>query len=165
MLKACFKTNKGNIVIELFEAKAPETVRNFVEYIASGFYDGLIFHRVIDGFMIQGGGFDLDGNEKESKPPIKNEAKNMLSNEIGTIAMARTNDPHSATCQFFINVANNTFLNYQSSANWGYCVFGKVIEGMDVVNEIKKVETRTHPRMYMQDWPVEDIVIEKATIV
>ena len=132
-------TNYGSMVVELNTKKAPKTVKNFLGYVDSGFYDGTIFHRVIDGFMIQGGGFDEKMNKKETNAPIKNESNNGLSNVVGTIAMARTNAPHSATSQFYINVANNTFLNYKSKAQPGYCVFGRVIEGIDIMSKIKQV--------------------------
>ncbi len=164
MTKVIFETSHGNFSIEMYEAKAPTTVENFLNYVKSGFYNGIIFHRIIDGFMVQAGGYDSEWNYKESDSTIKNEADNMLSNEIGTIAMARTNDPHSASSQFFINVANNTFLNYQNKSNWGYCVFGKVVEGMEVVNKIKEVDTFVNPMTRMQDWPKDNVVIEKAFI-
>ena len=157
-------TNMGDITLELNAEKAPITVANFLEYARAGHYDGTIFHRVINGFMIQGGGFEPGMNPKPTNEPIKNEANNGLKNEIGTIAMARTPDPHSASAQFFINVANNDFLNFQneSQQGWGYCVFGKVVDGMDVVNKIKGVKTtRTG---YHADVPAEDVVIEKVTI-
>ena len=159
-----FETSFGNIIIELDHENAPITSTNFKKYVTDGFYEGKIFHRVIDNFMIQGGGFDIDMNESETYSPIKNEANNGLQNSIGTIAMARTNDPHSATAQFFINVNNNDFLNHQSETpqGWGYAVFGKVIDGMDVINKIKKVKTGT--KGYHQDVPVEPIIINKATI-
>lgn len=136
-------TSKGEIIIELYPEKAPVTVKNFLSYIDAKFYDGTIFHRVIPGFMIQGGGFTEDMAQKQTKEPIKNEADNGLKNEPGTIAMARTNDPHSATCQFFINTVNNSFLNHtaKTARGWGYCVFGKVVKGMDVVSEIEGVST------------------------
>jgi peptidyl-prolyl cis-trans isomerase A (cyclophilin A)/peptidyl-prolyl cis-trans isomerase B (cyclophilin B) len=137
------QTNYGNITLELYPDKAPQTVANFLRYVDSGFYENTIFHRVIPGFMIQGGGFDLDYRQKETLKPVANEAGNSLENLRGTIAMARTQDPHSATAQFFINVANNDFLNYRSPdpQGWGYCVFGRVIEGMGVADEIAKVPT------------------------
>ncbi|WP_333608785.1 peptidylprolyl isomerase, partial [Arsukibacterium sp.] len=136
-------TNYGVIKLNLFADKAPVTVENFISYVKDGFFDNTIFHRVINGFMIQGGGFTADMQQKETKAAIKNEANNKVPNTKGTIAMARTNDPHSATCQFFINVADNDFLNFSSetSSGWGYCVFGEVVEGMDVIDEIKKVAT------------------------
>lgn len=155
-------TSRGTIIIELWADKSPLTVKNFVDYVEEGFFDGLVFHRVIDSFMIQGGGFTPSGEHREGREAIKNEADNKLSNEVGTVAMARTNDPHSATAQFFINVADNTFLDYQNSSNWGYCVFGKVVEGMDVVNQIKSVKTGRNKVTQMGDWPLEDIVINSA---
>lgn len=156
------KTNRGDIVIELDEEKAPKTSANFIQYVKDGFYNGTIFHRVINNFMIQGGGFQVGMIEKGTRAPIENEAKNGLSNVIGSIAMARTMDPHSASAQFFINVADNKFLDYPGQDGWGYCVFGKVVEGMDVVNQMKTVETTT--KMGHQDVPVEDLVIEEAII-
>jgi len=158
-------TNKGVVKIELFDKDAPESVKNFIEYVESGFYDGLIFHRVIPGFMIQGGGFEPGMQQKETRPNIKNEANNGLKNEIGTLAMARTPDPHSASSQFFINIANNEFLNFKDETpqGWGYAVFGKVAEGMDVVDMIAAVETgQSGPH---GDVPKEDIVIESAKVV
>jgi peptidyl-prolyl cis-trans isomerase B (cyclophilin B) len=158
-------TNFGVIALELDEEKAPETVKNFIGYVEAGHYDNTIFHRVIDGFMIQGGGFEAKGmKEKSTKTPIKNEADNGLKNDAYTIAMARTNDPHSATAQFFINIANNDFLNFkQPNVNgWGYCVFGKVVEGTDVVDKIKGVETANSG--FHQDVPKDDVIIERAEI-
>ena len=156
------KTNIGDIFIELDEENAPKTCENFKQYVQEGHFDGTIFHRVIDNFMIQGGGMLPDMMQKSTREPIENEAKNGLSNETGTIAMARTMDPHSATAQFFINVADNKFLDYPGQDGWGYCVFGKVTEGMDVVNKIKGVETGN--KAGHADVPVEDIIIEKAEI-
>lgn len=156
------KTNIGDIFIELDEENAPNTSANFKQYVEEGHFDGTIFHRVIDNFMIQGGGFLPGMQEKDTRNPIENEAKNGLSNETGTIAMARTMDPHSASAQFFINVADNKFLDYPGQDGWGYCVFGKVTEGMDVVNKIKGVETGN--KAGHGDVPVEDIIIEKAEI-
>lgn len=157
-------TNYGDIVLELDAEKAPKTVANFLEYVRSGHFDGTIFHRVIDGFMIQGGGFEPGMEQKSTNAPIENEADNGLKNEIGTIAMARTMDPHSASAQFFINVKDNHFLNHTAKNNqgWGYCVFGKVVEGMEIVNKIKSVKTTF--RAGHQDVPVEDVVIESAEI-
>ncbi|HYN54622.1 MAG TPA: peptidylprolyl isomerase [Methylotenera sp.] len=157
------QTNFGEITIELNAEKAPITTANFLQYVDSGFYNGTIFHRVIDGFMIQGGGFDSTMSQKESADEIKNEADNGLANDQYTIAMARTSAPHSASNQFFINVGKNDFLNYSAptSSGWGYCVFGKVIAGMDVVDKIKKVATTS--RKGHQDVPVENVVIESAT--
>ena len=158
------QTTMGDIVLELDAEKAPVTVENFLEYARSGFYDGTIFHRVIPGFMIQGGGFEPGMNQKETRAPIKNEADNGLKNVEGAIAMARTPDPHSASSQFFINVKDNDFLNFTSPTpqGWGYCVFGKVTEGLDVVHAIEKVATGS--RGGHQDVPQEDVVIEKVTI-
>ncbi|MFC0116994.1 peptidylprolyl isomerase [Pseudoalteromonas xiamenensis] len=157
-------TNYGEIRLNLFADKAPETVENFLNYAKSGFYDGTIFHRVIDGFMVQGGGFEPGMTQKSVQAPIKNEANNGVSNSVGTIAMARTPDPHSATAQFFINVNNNTFLNFSSetSQGWGYCVFGEVADGMEIVNKIKAVATGSHG--FHQDVPLEDVIIEKVTV-
>ncbi|MFN4148346.1 MAG: peptidylprolyl isomerase [Rhodocyclaceae bacterium] len=158
-------TSLGTITLELDAEKAPKTVANFIDYVKAGHYDGTIFHRVIDGFMIQGGGFTSGMKQKPTRAPIENEAANGLKNLRGTIAMARTSDPHSATAQFFINVADNDFLDFRapSGNGWGYCVFGKVVEGMDVVDKIKSV--RTGNRGFHQDVPIEDIVIEKVEIV
>jgi peptidyl-prolyl cis-trans isomerase B (cyclophilin B) len=155
-------TNFGTIVLELDAAKAPETVQNFLAYVEAGHYDNTIFHRVIDGFMIQGGGFEPGMQQKPTNAPIQNEAANGLKNDRYTIAMARTGDPHSATAQFFINVKDNAFLNHTapSGQGWGYCVFGKVVEGMDVVDKIKGV--RTGSKGFHQDVPLEDVVIQKA---
>lgn len=155
-------TNFGVIVLELDAAKAPETVANFLKYVEAKHYDNTIFHRVIDGFMIQGGGFEPGMKQKPTSQPIQNEAGNGLKNDVYTIAMARTSAPHSATAQFFINVTNNDFLNYTSASpqGWGYCVFGKVVEGQDVVDRIKKV--RTGSKAGHQDVPLEDVVIERA---
>jgi peptidyl-prolyl cis-trans isomerase B (cyclophilin B) len=157
-------TNFGVIKLQLFADKAPITVENFKAYVTDGFYDGTIFHRVIDGFMVQGGGFTADMEQKETKATIKNEANNRVPNKKGTIAMARTNDPHSATCQFFINVADNSFLNFsaENSSGWGYCVFGEVVEGMDVLDKIRAVATTR--RFGHADVPVEPVVIEKAEL-
>ena len=155
----------GEIEIELDHDKAPKTAENFEQYAKDGFYDGTVFHRVINGFMIQGGGFEPGMSQKPTRDPIENEANNGLKNDAGTIAMARTPDPHSATAQFFINVSNNDFLNFTApTANgWGYCVFGKVVNGMDIVNQIKEQPTTT--KAGHQDVPVDDIVIEKVEIV
>ncbi len=157
-------TNKGTIVLELDAEKAPVTVANFVEYARAGFYDDTIFHRVIPRFMIQGGGFEPGMVQKTAKDPIKNEADNGLKNDLGTIAMARTSDPDSATAQFFINTKNNSFLNHTAPTpqGWGYTVFGKVVEGLDVVQDIEKVSTGTHGGH--QDVPDEDVIIEKVTV-
>jgi len=158
-------TNFGVITLELFADKAPVTVENFLNYAREGFYDGTIFHRVINGFMIQGGGMEPGMLEKQTSAPIKNEADNGLSNERGTIAMARTMEPHSASAQFFINVKDNAFLDHRSQTpdGWGYAVFGRVVDGMEVVDRIKEVETGSAG--YHQDVPVEDVVLEKAEIV
>ena len=156
-------TNHGDITFELDAEKAPKTVDNFLSYVKSGHYDGTIFHRVIDGFMIQGGGFEPGMKQKESGEPIDNEAANGLANEKYTVAMARTNDPHSATAQFFINVKDNSFLDYAGPDQWGYCVFGHVTAGTEVVDEIRKVKTST--KGFHGDVPVEDVIIEKAEIV
>lgn len=158
-------TNFGVITLELDAEKAPVTVENFLNYVKSGFYDGTIFHRVINGFMIQGGGMEPGMMEKQTNAPIKNEADNGLSNERGTIAMARTMEPHSASAQFFINVKDNAFLDHRNPTpdGWGYAVFGRVVDGMDVVDRIKEVETGN--ACYHQDVPVEDVVLEKAEIV
>lgn len=158
------QTNYGKIIVELDFEKAPVSAANFEKYAKEGFYDGTIFHRVIDGFMVQGGGFDENFEQKTTHDPIVNEADNGLKNEVGTLAMARTNDPHSATAQFFINVKDNQFLNHVSktSQGWGYCVFGKVTEGMDVVNKIKSVKTTS--KNFHQDVPVDPVVILKVTV-
>lgn len=158
-------TNFGDITIELNAEKAPITVANFLSYVEKGFYDGVIFHRVINDFMIQGGGFDVNMKQKATDAPIKNEADNGLSNDKYTLAMARTMVPDSASAQFFINVKDNDFLNFTSptTQGWGYCVFGKVVEGMDVVDKIKAVPTTS--RAGHQDVPVEPVVIEKAVVV
>jgi len=158
-------TNKGKIVLTLDAEKAPNTVANFLDYVKSGHFDGTIFHRVINGFMIQGGGFDEDMNQKPTKDPIDNEAANGLKNKAYSIAMARTNDPHSATAQFFINVSDNDFLDFKSpsGSGWGYAVFGEVTDGKDVVDTIKSVKTSN--KGFHQDVPVEPVVIEKAVVV
>ncbi len=158
-------TNHGIIALELDAEKAPKTVENFLQYVRDGFFDGTIFHRVIDGFMIQGGGFASGMIQKPTRDAIENEAANGLKNEAYTIAMARTPNPHSATAQFFINVKNNSFLDFSSPTpqGFGYAVFGKVVEGTDVVDKIKKVKTGN--RAGHQDVPLEDVVIEKAEIV
>ena len=155
-------TNHGKITIELDAEKAPKTVENFLSYVKSGHYDGTIFHRVIKGFMIQGGGFEQGMKQKPTQDPIDNEAANGLKNDLYTVAMARTNDPHSATAQFFININDNDFLNYAGENSWGYCVFGKVSKGMDVVEAMAKVATgRKGPH---GDVPVEPITIKSAKI-
>ena len=156
------ETNQGNIEIKLYQDKAPKTVENFLTYVKDGFYNQTIFHRVIDGFMIQGGGYTVDLQKKDTREAIKNEADNGIQNTTGTIAMARTNDPHSATAQFFINVADNSSLNHVAPTprGWGYAVFGQVQKGMSVVNKIKKVQTRRNGPF--GDLPAENIVITKA---
>ena len=156
-------TNMGVITLQLDDEKAPNTVKNFLEYVNSGFYSNTIFHRVIGNFMIQGGGFEPGMKQKKTNAPIKNEAANGLKNDKYTVAMARTGDPHSATAQFFINVKDNGFLNFPGQDGWGYCVFGKVVEGTDVVDAIRNVKTGN--RMGFQDVPLEDVVITKAEVV
>lgn len=165
MTQVKFTTTHGPIVLELYDDKAPATVENFLQYVKSNFYEGTLFHRVIDGFVAQGGGLDINMQEKATRPPIKNEADNGVKNNKGTVAMARTADPHSASSQFFINLKDNHFLNYQSPTRekWGYCVFGEVSEGMDVVDKIRTVPTTT--RAGHQDVPAESIVIESAEII
>lgn len=165
MTRVNLHTSNGLIGLELDEARAPKTVANFLEYVKAGHYDGTIFHRVIDGFMIQGGGFTAEMKQKDVRAPIENEAANGLKNEALTIAMARTPNPHSATAQFFINGANNTFLNYTAATaqGFGYCVFGKVVEGAEVVQAINKVATTS--KAGYQDVPVETVLIERAELV
>src|SRR5436190_2719415 len=160
-----FETSKGNFTIELYSDKAPKTVENFLQYVKSGFFNGTIFHRVIPDFMIQGGGFTADMTQKATKAPVMNEADNRVLNERGTLAMARTGDPHSATAQFFVNLKNNGFLNYTGStpSGWGYCVFGKVVEGMETVDAIAAVPTTR--KGANENVPVEAVVIKKATLV
>jgi len=157
-------TNFGDIKIQLNEEKAPNTVKNFLQYAESGHYAGTVFHRVIESFMVQGGGFDNDMNQKAVSDPIKCESNNGLSNKTGTVAMARTSDPHSATAQFFINTKDNDFLDFsaETTQGWGYCVFGEVVEGMAVVNQIKQVKTGYVAGM--QDVPTEAVTINKVTI-
>ena len=159
-----FNTNHGPISIELNSEKAPKSAENFLQYAEEGFYNGTIFHRVIDGFMIQGGGFEPGMSQKANHDPIDNEADNGLSNLTGTLAMARTADPHSATSQFFINVSDNFFLDHRgkTAQGWGYAVFGKVVDGMDVVNKIKSCQTAS--RAGHQDVPVDDIIIESTDV-
>ncbi|HEV7616864.1 MAG TPA: peptidylprolyl isomerase [Burkholderiaceae bacterium] len=157
--RVSLKTSMGEIVLELYPEKAPKSVENFLQYVKNGHYNGTIFHRVIDGFMIQGGGFDKNMKQKPTRAPIENEAKNGLKNEPYTLAMARTSDPHSASAQFFINVKNNSFLDYPGQDGWGYAVFGKVIKGMDVVDKIKLVPTAGG------DVPTKPVVIESASII
>ncbi len=158
-------TNKGTITLELDAEKAPKTVENFIAYAKDGFYDGTIFHRVIKGFMVQGGGMEPGMSQKKTNATIENEADNGLTNEMGTIAMARTPDPHSASSQFFINTANNSFLNFSSATadGFGYCVFGKVVDGMDVVSKIESVETGTIAGH--QNVPVDEVIIESIDVV
>lgn len=165
MSQARFTTNHGTFVIELNAEKAPITVANFIEYVNSGFYNGTIFHRVISNFMVQGGGFETGMEQKKTNATIKNEADNGLKNDLYTVAMARTSDPHSATAQFFINATNNNFLNFTSPTptGWGYAVFGKVVEGMDVIDAIRQVKTTRSGGH--SDVPVEDIVISKAEMI
>ncbi len=164
-MKVQFQTNLGNIIIELDKKKAPETVDNFVRYVSNGHYDKTIFHRVINGFMIQGGGFEKNMKEKATSAPIQNEADNGLKNKAFTLAMARTNDPHSASSQFFINLVDNEFLDHSSKtmSGWGYAVFGKVIDGTDVVNMIAEVKTTT--KGFHDDVPVKPITIKEATVI
>lgn len=162
MSQVLLSTNHGDIKLELNAEKAPKTVANFLQYVADGHYDNTVFHRVIDNFMIQGGGFAPGMKQKPTRDPIDNEAVNGLKNDLYTVAMARTGDPHSASAQFFINIKNNDFLNFTSpnGNGWGYCVFGKVVEGMDVVDKIKAVKTG-RSGMH-QDVPVEDVIVTKA---
>ena len=159
------ETTMGEIVLELDEEKAPITTANFIQYVKDGFYDGTVFHRVINDFMIQGGGMDEKMSQKATRAEIKNEADNGLSNDAYTVAMARTNEPHSASAQFFINVSDNNFLNHtaKTESGWGYAVFGKVVEGQDVVDQIKGVATGN--RGFHQDVPLEPVVINKASLV
>jgi len=158
-------TNLGTIVLELDADKAPATIANFLHYVSDGHYANTVFHRVIDGFMIQGGGFEPDMKQKPTRKPVKNEANNGLKNDAYTIAMARTSDPHSATAQFFINVGDNHFLNFTTATpqGWGYCVFGRVVEGAEVVDKIRKVKTGS--RAMHPDVPIEDVVIEQAEVM
>jgi len=162
--KVKLQTSMGDIVIELETEKAPITAENFLQYVRDGFYDNTVFHRVINGFMVQGGGFEPGLKQKPVRAPIENEAGNGLKNDAYTVAMARTSDPHSATAQFFLNVVNNNFLNFRAASadGYGYCVFGKVVEGRDVVDKIKAVPTGN--RGFHQDVPAEDVVIKKAEI-
>jgi cyclophilin family peptidyl-prolyl cis-trans isomerase len=156
------KTNRGSFTIELDKNKAPISSENFLNYVNNGFYKGTIFHRVIDGFMIQGGGFDEAMGQKDTEAPIKNEANNGLKNEAYTLAMARTSDPDSATSQFFINVSNNSFLDYPGQDGFGYCVFGKVTEGKDIIDQIKSIETGSSNGH--QDVPLEPIIVEDVSL-
>jgi peptidyl-prolyl cis-trans isomerase A (cyclophilin A) len=157
------KTTAGVIVLELYPDKAPKTVANFLQYVRDGFYNGTVFHRVIGNFMIQGGGFEPGMKQKPTRPPVENEAKNGLKNDVGTIAMARTSDPNSATAQFFINVQNNDGLNYPSPDGHGYAVFGRVAQGLDVVNRIRGAQTGT--KGPHRDVPVDDVIIQSATVI
>ena len=161
--QVALKTSMGDIVLELYPEKAPKSVENFLQYVKSGHYNGTIFHRVIGNFMIQGGGFDKDMKQKPTNPPIENEAKNGLKNDTYSVAMARTSAPHSASAQFFINVKNNSFLDYPGQDGWGYAVFGKVVKGTDVVDKIKSVET-SNSGMF-QNVPAKPVVIESASVV
>ncbi|MCK6411098.1 MAG: peptidyl-prolyl cis-trans isomerase [Azonexus sp.] len=165
MSQVKLSTNHGTITLQLDAEKAPKTVANFLAYVESGHYSGTVFHRVIKNFMIQGGGFAVGMEQKPTLDPIENEAANGLKNKRGSIAMARTNDPHSATAQFFINTVDNDFLDFKApmGQGWGYCVFGEVVEGLDVVDAIRAV--RTGNKGFHQDVPVEDVIIEKAEIV
>jgi peptidyl-prolyl cis-trans isomerase B (cyclophilin B) len=158
-------TNHGVISLELDAAKAPDTAANFTQYVKDGHYNNTVFHRVIDGFMVQGGGFEPGMKQKPTRDPIQNEANNGLKNDMYTVAMARTSAPHSASAQFFINVSNNDFLNHSAPTpqGWGYCVFGKVVDGTDVVDKIRKVKTGS--KGMHQDVPLEDVIIEKAEVV
>ena len=164
-MKVRITTSFGAILLQLEPEKAPKTVENFADYVRAGHYDGTIFHRVISDFMIQGGGLDSDMNSKSTRSPIRNEADNGLSNDLGTIAMARTPDPHSASAQFFINTSDNGFLNFKSKDEdgWGYCVFGRVVDGMDVVEQIEEVKTTT--RLGYQDVPEETVLIQSVVLV
>ncbi|GGI54539.1 peptidyl-prolyl cis-trans isomerase [Oxalicibacterium solurbis] len=161
--RVLLKTSMGDIELELNADKAPKSVANFLQYVESGQYNGTIFHRVIGNFMIQGGGFDKDMREKPTRAPIQNEANNGLRNDVYTVAMARTSNPHSAAAQFFINTKNNDFLNYPGQDGWGYAVFGKVIKGTEVVDKIRQVPTGN--RSYFQNVPITPVVIESATVV
>ena len=165
MSKVKLQTSMGDVVIELDTEKAPVTAENFLQYVRDGFYDNTVFHRVINGFMVQGGGFEPGMKQKPVRSPIENEAGNGLNNDAYTVAMARTSDPHSATAQFFFNVVNNNFLNFRAASadGFGYCVFGKVVEGRDVIDKIKAVATGN--RGFHQDVPAEDVVINKAEVV
>lgn len=162
MITVLITTNQGDITLELDSEKAPDSVANFVQYANDGHYNGTIFHRVIPGFMVQGGGFTPDMKQKETRAPVNNEANNGLKNIKGSVAMARTNAPHSATSQFFINLKDNGFLDYPGQDGWGYCVFGKVTDGLDVITAIEKVKTGN--RNGMGDVPLEDVVIETVVI-
>lgn len=162
MIMIKFETSMGDFTMELYEDKAPKTVENVLNYVRQGFYDGTIFHRVIDGFMVQGGGFTADMAQKPTEAPVENEADNGLKNEKYTVAMARTMEPHSATSQFFVNVADNSFLNFRAKnpQGWGYCVFAKVVDGTEVIDKIRTVETGNFG--FHENVPTESVVIEKA---
>lgn len=164
-MKVQLTTSYGGIILELDSRKAPKTVENFIFYVKNGHYDGTIFHRVIDDFVIQGGGLDVHMKEKPTRPPIRNEANNGLKNLFGTIAMARTPEPHSASAQFFINTTDNAFLDFRSETDdgWGYCVFGMVVDGLDIVEKIEEVSTTK--RSGFQDVPEEPILLEKAEVI
>lgn len=164
-MKVLLNTNLGDITLTLDTENAPKTSENFADYVKAGFYDGLIFHRVINGFMVQGGGFEPGMVQRPTRAPIENEANNGIKNTVGRVAMARTMDPHSATAQFFINVADNSFLDFKSETTdgWGYCAFGEVTDGMDVVNRIKALPTTF--KAGHQDVPTEDVIIQKAEIL
>jgi cyclophilin family peptidyl-prolyl cis-trans isomerase len=163
-VRVLMETSMGNITLELDADKAPKSTANFVQYVEDKHYDGLVFHRVIKGFMIQGGGYDASYDQRKTRAPIQNEAKNGLKNARGTIAMARTGDPHSASSQFFINHSDNGFLDYPGQDGWGYAVFGRVVDGMDVVDKI--AEAPTGPaRPFGRDMPVEQVVIQRASVV
>jgi len=159
------KTNHGSIIVSLHEKEAPKTAANFLKYVEAGHYTNSLFHRVIDGFMVQGGGFDKDMNQKPAENTVENEADNGLKNKIGTFVMARTNDPHSGSAQFFINIADNSFLDHtgKTPQGWGYAVFGEVVEGMPVVEKMAKVKTGTHG--FHQDVPVDPLIIEEACVL
>jgi cyclophilin family peptidyl-prolyl cis-trans isomerase len=163
-VRVLLSTNLGDVTLQLDAAKAPKTVANFVDYVKAGHYDGLVFHRVIKGFMIQGGGYDAEYNQKRTQAPIQNEAKNGLKNKRGTIAMARTGDPHSASSQFFINHGDNDFLDYPGQDGWGYAVFGEVTAGLDIVDKIAETPTGS-ARPFGRDVPTTQIVIQSATIL
>ena len=162
-MNVLMKTSMGDITLELKQEEAPKTVENFLTYCRDGFYDGTIFHRVIPNFMIQCGGMESGMSEKSTNEPVENEADNGLKNDVGTIAMARTMDPHSATAQFFINTNSNDFLNYPGQDGWGYCVFGAVVDGMDIVREIEKVDTATNG--FHDEVPTEEIIIESISVI
>jgi cyclophilin family peptidyl-prolyl cis-trans isomerase len=163
-VRVLLSTSLGNVTLQLDAAKAPKTVANFVGYVKAGHYDGLVFHRVIKGFMIQGGGYDAEYNQKRTQAPIENEAKNGLKNKRGTVAMARTGDPHSASSQFFINHGDNDFLDYPGQDGWGYAVFGEVTDGLDIVDKIAETPTGS-ARPFGRDVPTTQIVIQSATIL